>query len=135
MEMGSVKVLVVDDEIQYLDVVAFKFRNAGLEVLTARDGQQALQVALAQLPAVIVSDYQMPVLNGLGLCRQLRADPRTAGVPFILLTAYGLDIQEDGLAEAGVTAVMSKPFSPRELLARVNELLRPARAAAIAEGT
>ena len=133
--MGNAKVLVVDDEIQYLDVVAFKFRNAGLEVLTARDGQQALQVALAQLPAVVVSDYQMPALDGLGLCRQLRADPRTASVPFILLTAYGLDIQEDGLSEAGVTAVMSKPFSPRELLARVNELLRPAQAAAVAEGT
>jgi two-component system, OmpR family, alkaline phosphatase synthesis response regulator PhoP len=133
--MGTLKVLVVDDEIQYLDVVAFKFRNAGLDVLTARDGQQALQMAFSQLPAVIVSDYQMPVLDGLELCRQLRADPRTAGVPFILLTAYGLDIQEDGLAEAGVTAVMSKPFSPRELLARVNELLRPARAAAMAEGT
>jgi CheY-like chemotaxis protein len=128
--MGNVKVLVVDDEIQYLDVVAFKFRNAGLEVVTARDGQQGLEVALEQLPALIVSDYQMPVLDGLTLCRQLRADPRTANVPFILLTAYGLDIQEDGLAESGVTAVMSKPFSPRELLARVNELLRPVQAAA-----
>lgn len=127
--MGSGRVLVVDDEVQYLDVVAFKFRNAGLDVLTARDGQEALRLALAQRPAAIVSDYQMPGLDGLGLCRQLRANPPTAEVPFILLTAYGLEIEEDGLRQAGVTAVMSKPFSPRELLARVRELVNGSRPA------
>ncbi len=56
--MASMKVLVVDDEVQYLNVLAFKFRNAGLDVLTARDGQEALVVALAERPALIVSDYQ-----------------------------------------------------------------------------
>lgn len=121
--MPAARVLVVDDEVQYVDVVAFKFRNAGLDVLTARDGLEALQLALRERPAAIVSDYQMPGLNGMELCRQLRADPRTASVPFILLTAYGLEIEDAGLSESGISAVMSKPFSPRELLARMTELL------------
>ncbi len=121
--MPAARVLVVDDEVQYVDVVAFKFRNAGLDVLTARDGLEALQLALRERPAAIVSDYQMPDLNGMELCRQLRADPRTASVPFILLTAYGLEIEDAGLSESGISAVMSKPFSPRELLARMTELL------------
>jgi len=121
--MGIGRVMIVDDEVQYVDVVAFKFRNAGLEVLVARDGQEALNIATTELPNVIVSDYQMPVLNGLELCRRLRAVPATAKTPFLLLTAHGLDIDEDVLADVGVTAVMGKPFSPRELLARALELL------------
>lgn len=122
--MKSNKVLVVDDELQYVDVVAFKFRNAGLEVLTANDGQEALDAATLALPGLIVSDYHMPVMDGLALCRRLRAVPATAGVPFILLTAHGLDVDEDMIRQAGVTMVISKPFSPRDLLARATELLK-----------
>lgn len=117
------KILVVDDEVQYVDVVAFKFRNAGLEVVTARDGQEALLRAAAEPLALVISDYQMPVIDGVELCRRLRASPATADVPFILLTAFGLDLDEDALASSGVTAVMSKPFSPRELLGRASELM------------
>lgn len=121
--MGAYRVLVVDDEVQYVDVMAFKFRNAGLEVLVARDGQEALEVALAESPSLIITDYQMPVLDGIALCRQLRANPVTSRIPVILLTAHGLDLGRDVVAEAGVTLLMSKPFSPRDLLARATELL------------
>lgn len=132
--MASLKVLVVDDEVQYLDVLAFKFRNAGLDVLTARDGEEALVTALAERPALIVSDYQMPLLDGMGLCRKLRERPETAGTPFILLTAHGLDIEDDAIGKAGVTAIVSKPFSPRELLARATALLNQPQATAALTG-
>lgn len=125
--MAAARVLVADDEVQYVDVVAFKLRNAGLEVLIARDGQEALQRAIAERPDLVVSDYQMPVLDGMGFCRQLRATPGIAATPFILLTAHGLDIQDDATSRAGVSLVMSKPFSPRELLLKVNELLARSR--------
>lgn len=130
--MSNVKVLVADDEVQYVDVLAFKFRNAGLEVLMARDGQEALQLALAEKPALIVSDYQMPFLDGVELCRWLRAKPEMANVPFLLLTAHGLEIDEDRLAASGVTQVIGKPFSPRELLAKVTDLLNRSASAALA---
>jgi two-component system, OmpR family, alkaline phosphatase synthesis response regulator PhoP len=121
--MVSGKVLVVDDELQYVDVVAFKFRNAGLEVVTAMDGQEALQKATLEPVGLIVCDYQMPGMDGLALCRRLRAIPETARIPFILLTAHVLDVKEEAIREAGVTLVLSKPFSPRDLLARAIELL------------
>ena len=122
--MTNAKVLVVEDEVQYADVVAFKFRNAGYHVLIASDGQEGLDVALAERPALIISDYQMPVLDGMEFCRRLRARPETAAIPFVLLTAHGLDIEETAIVEAGVSAVVGKPFSPRELLARANGLLK-----------
>lgn len=129
--MATQKVLVVDDELQYVDVVAFKFRNAGLDVVTAHDGQEALETATTLLPRLIVSDYQMPVLDGLALCRRLRAIPATAGIPFILLTAHGLDVDEEMMQQAGVTTVISKPFSPRELLAKALELMQQPEPSAI----
>jgi two-component system alkaline phosphatase synthesis response regulator PhoP len=134
--MTNTKVLVVEDEVQYADVVAFKFRNAGFDVVTARDGQEALDVAAADKPDLIISDYQMPVLDGMEFCRRLRAKPETAAIPFILLTAHGLDIEDVAVGEAGVSAVVGKPFSPRELLAKANELLnRPRQTVAQSEGT
>ena len=134
--MTNTKVLVVEDEVQYADVVAFKFRNAGFDVLIARDGQEGLDMALAEQPALIISDYQMPVLDGMEFCRRLRARPETAAIPFVLLTAHGLDIEDAAVGEAGVSAVVGKPFSPRELLARATGLLnRPRQTVAQSEGT
>lgn len=120
--MAIGKVLVVDDELQYVDVVAFKFRNAGWQVVTASDGQEGLDRATAELPDIVISDYQMPVVDGLALCKHLRANSQTHSTPFILLTAHGLDIDDEMIEQAGITLVMSKPFSPRELLARATDL-------------
>jgi DNA-binding response OmpR family regulator len=121
--MTNPKVLVVEDDVQYADVVAFKFRHGGYDVVTARDGQEGLDIAIAEQPALIISDYQMPVLDGMEFCRRLRARPETAAIPFILLTAHGLDIEDAEVSAAGVTSIVGKPFSPRDLLARANELL------------
>ena len=121
--MANEKILVCDDEMQYAQVIAFKFRNAGYEVTTALDGQEALKSAKAQKPDLIITDYQMPRLDGMDLCREIRKDPGLANIPLILLTAFGMDLGQEKIEEAGVSALISKPFSPRDLLSKAKELL------------
>ena len=121
--MSNKRVLVADDEVHILDVVSYKLQNAGLEVITARDGQEALEQARAELPDLIVIDYQMPALNGLEVCLQLREEQATSRIPVIMLTARGLDVEQSELDRANISAVIAKPFSPREVLGRVEELL------------
>ena len=119
----SKKVLVADDEAHILHVVSMKLRNAGYEVLTAVDGEEAMEVCAAELPDLLITDYQMPYLTGLELCKQLRGRPETKGIPAIMLTARGFDIEPGEMIEAGIAAVLAKPFSPRELLEKVTDLL------------
>jgi CheY-like chemotaxis protein len=119
----SHKILVAEDESHILNVVSMKLKNAGYAVLTAIDGEEALEAAVAERPDVIITDYQMPVLSGLELCKQLRDREETASIPAIMLTARGFDIEPDEMVAAGIAAVLAKPFSPREVLGKVTELL------------
>src|SRR5437588_5325069 len=91
--METKKILVADDETHILNVVSMKLRNAGYEVVTARDGQEALEAALAELPDLIITDYHMPQMSGLELCQRLKQEPSTCGIPAIMLTARGYDLQ------------------------------------------
>ncbi|MFA9476885.1 response regulator [Phycisphaerales bacterium AB-hyl4] len=116
-------ILVVDDESHIVHVVSLKLQNAGYRVITAEDGEEALALALEQRPALVITDYQMPMLSGLELCQQLKRDPRTSDTPALMLTARGFSIGEDVLKQTNIALVLSKPFSPREVLARVKELL------------
>ncbi len=117
------KVLVADDETHILHVVSMKLRNAGYDVITAVDGEEALELCATEKPDLLITDYQMPVMTGLELCRQLRNIPQTRGIPAIMLTARGFDIEPAEMLDAGIAAVLAKPFSPREILMKVNELL------------
>jgi len=117
------RVLVADDEAHILHVVSMKLRNAGYEVLTAVDGEEALELCASEKPDLLITDYQMPVMTGLELCRQLRASETIGNVPTIMLTARGFDIDPGQMKEAGIATVLAKPFSPRELLGKVDELL------------
>lgn len=119
----SRKVLVADDEAHILHVVSMKLRNAGFEVLTAVDGEEALDLCTSEKPDLLITDYQMPYLTGLELCKKLRDSGRE--IPALLLTARGFDIEAAEMTDAGIAAVLAKPFSPREVLARVTELLVP----------
>jgi two-component system, OmpR family, alkaline phosphatase synthesis response regulator PhoP len=127
------KILVADDEAHILHVVSLKLRHAGFEVLTAMDGEEAFDLCQTELPELLITDYQMPLLTGVEVCRRLRANPETQSIPAILLTARGFDIEPQEMIDAGISAVLAKPFSPRELLGRVNELLHVPEA--VAEGT
>lgn len=116
-------ILVVDDEIHIVHVLSLKLRNAGYEVLSAPDGEQGLELARRRRPDLVITDYQMPFLSGLEMCQRLRQDPATRHIPVLLLTARGFSIPPEALETVNVAGVFSKPFSPREILLRVQELV------------
>jgi len=127
------KILVADDEAHILHVVSMKLRNAGYQVITAVDGEEALELCTAERPDLLITDFQMPFLSGLELCKNLRAQEETQDIPAMMLTARGFDISAEDMAEARISAVLAKPFSPREVLQKVNELLADVEAATVTE--
>jgi CheY-like chemotaxis protein len=122
-EKKTLKILVADDETHILHVVSLKLRNAGFTVLTARDGQEALEIAQQEKPDLIITDYHMPQLSGLELCQRLKRDRATSGIPAIMLTARGYHLDPNDTEQSGILRMLSKPFSPRQLLTTVNEVL------------
>lgn len=116
------RVLLVDDEAHILHVVALKLRSAGFDVHTASDGEEGLDAAIDLQPDLIITDYQMPFMTGLELAQQLKVEGVTASIPVIMLTARGFSLAPDEIAKTNVVAVLSKPFSPREVLAKAQEL-------------
>ncbi|MFB3891513.1 MAG: response regulator [Phycisphaerae bacterium] len=126
----SRKVLVADDEAHILNVVSMKLRNGGFEVITAVDGEEALELARVEKPDIVITDYQMPIMTGVELCKALRACEGTKRIPAVMLTARGFDLDANDMAEAGIVAVLAKPFSPREVLEKINEVLDGAANAA-----
>ena len=127
--MSVKKILVADDETHILHVVSLKLRNAGYTVLTARDGQEALELAQQERPDLIITDYHMPQLSGLELCQRLKQDPKTSHIPAIMLTARGYHLEPRDTQQSGILRMLSKPFSPRQLLSAVTEILDQAKAA------
>ncbi len=118
----SEKIVIADDEVYILYVLAIKLRNAEYEVLTASDGSEALELCLAEPPNLIIADYQMPGMNGLELCREYHRLTRRR-VPAMLITAREFDVDDSLLAESSVEAVVAKPFSPRQVVRTVGRLL------------
>ncbi|MEK6644865.1 MAG: response regulator [Planctomycetota bacterium] len=117
------KILVCDDEPHIVHVVASKLRNAGMEVVTAADGQEGLDLARLHSPDMIFTDYQMPLLSGLELCAKLKASPQTNRIPVVMLTARGFSLTDADLANTNILKVLVKPFSPREILRTAQEIL------------
>jgi len=118
----AIRILVVDDEPAIANVVALKLRNAGLDVTVAFDGREGYEQAMTDRPDFIITDLQMPGMNGLELVTRLTAE-LGSGIPTILLTAKGFEIGDALLADLPICRVMTKPFSPRELLAAVRTAL------------
>ena len=119
----SKKVLIVDDEPNIAISVEFLMRREGFEVLVAHDGEEGLARIRSDRPDLVVLDIMMPKLDGFEVCRAVRADPALAGVRILMLTAKGRAAEiEKGLA-LGAEAYIPKPFSTRDLVARVKELL------------
>lgn len=116
-------VLVADDDPDILDLVRYRLERSGYEVAVARDGLEAVQLAGELSPSLAVLDVMMPSLNGFEVTRRLREDPATREIPVILLTARAqeADVQEG--FDAGADDYIRKPFSPRELSARVQAVL------------
>jgi DNA-binding response OmpR family regulator len=118
------KILVVDDERDLVDILKFNLQREQYDVVTAADGEKALEVARRDLPDLVILDLMMPGIGGLEVCRRLRADPRTSKVPVIVLTAKGEETDAViGLAQ-GADDYVRKPFGVKELMARVAAHLR-----------
>lgn len=116
-------ILLVDDEAHILQVLSLKLRNAGYTIMTAADGEEAFELAGQRPPDLVITDFQMPYMTGLELCRALKDQETTSGVPVIMLTARGYALSDDDLAIGNIRQVLSKPFSPRSIVQLVNELL------------
>ena len=127
MVTDATRVLVVDDDRDIRDLVTFKLEQAGYEVRQAEDGLQALDAVREWAPALVVLDVMMPGLSGVDVTRELRADPATAGVPVILLTAKAQEADVETGFVSGADDYVVKPFSPRELVSRVQAVLARSR--------
>jgi DNA-binding response OmpR family regulator len=118
------RILVCDDEAHILHAVSFKLSTGGFEVMQANNGQEAIDWLESNTPDLVITDLQMPYVDGFGLCRFLRGRAETSGVPVILLTARALEMSEEKVkSEWGIEAVLMKPFSPRGLLELVRNTL------------
>lgn len=121
-------VLIIEDEADMLELVRYNMDKSGLRVLVARDGQTGLQKARAEVPDVIVLDLMLPAMSGEDVCRELKAGAITAAIPVIMLTAKAQPEERIAGLELGADDYVAKPFSPRELVLRVQGLLRRQRA-------
>ena len=127
------RILIVEDEAPIRDMVAFALRRADMQALHAADALAAALAIAETPPDLILLDWMLPGLSGLELARRLRADAATAAIPIIMLTARGEELDRVSGLEAGVDDYVVKPFSPRELVARIRAVLRRSGAGADAE--
>ena len=117
------RILAVDDEPHILKLVAFSLKSGGYEVLEATDGLSAISVAQAEQPDLILMDVMMPACDGYEACRRLKADPETAEIPVIMLTAKTQAAEQKTGHDAGAADYINKPFTPKDLVAQVREFL------------
>jgi DNA-binding response OmpR family regulator len=125
LKLMSPRILVVDDEKAVTNLLAYNLRKAGYETLLAADGREALRLAHAGNPDLILLDLMLPEVDGLDVCRELR---KTSSVPIIMITARGEEIDRVVGLELGADDYVTKPFSVRELMSRIKAVLRRARA-------
>ncbi|RNL80030.1 response regulator transcription factor [Nocardioides marmorisolisilvae] len=117
------RIVIADDDADIRELVVFKLRHAGHEVLPVADGAAAVEACLADKPDLVILDVMMPGMSGLEAARSLRAEPAMTGVPIIMLTARAQESDIEQGFEAGADDYVVKPFSPRELALRVAAVL------------
>ncbi|HET6561249.1 MAG TPA: response regulator [Marmoricola sp.] len=117
------KIVVADDDVDVRMLVALKLKYSGHDVVEVGDGAAAVETCRSERPDLVVLDLMMPVMSGLEACRSIKADPELAGVPVVLLTARAQNTDVDAGLAVGADAYVTKPFSPKELAARVESLL------------
>jgi len=121
---GKRRILVIDDEKDLIELVRYNHEKEGFSVRGAQDGESGLSAAIKYLPDLIVVDLMLPGVDGLDVCKSLRLDKRTARVPIIMLTAKSAESDRILGLELGADDYITKPFSPRELVARIKAVLR-----------
>lgn len=118
------KILVIEDEKNILELVRFNLEREGFQVISTMDGTSGLEMAREELPDLIILDVMLPGMNGLEVCRELHQDPSAGNIPVIILSARAEELDKVLGLEMGADDYIVKPFSPRELLARVKARLR-----------
>ena len=116
------KLLYVEDNEMNRDMLSRRLQRRGHEVLIAVDGEEGIAQATAEKPDLILMDIQLPKISGLDATRELRVDPNTAHIPIIAITSFALSGDSEKAKDAGATAYLAKPYSPRELLQLIREL-------------
>ncbi|MBW8783108.1 MAG: phosphate regulon transcriptional regulator PhoB [Novosphingobium sp.] len=131
--MPGPRVLLVEDDPALAELLEFRFKAAGYAVSATGDGDEALLLAAEQVPDLVVLDWMIEGTSGIEVCRRLRRDKSTAHVPIVMLTARGAEDDRVRGLETGADDYLTKPFSPRELLARVAAIMRRIRPALAGE--
>jgi len=123
------RILIAEDERDIRDLIAFTLRFAGYEVLTANNGEEAVQMTQKELPDLVLTDVRMPKMTGYEACKQIEADPRTQHIPVVFLSAKGQEAEVQSGMAAGADEYLLKPFAPDQLTRKVAEILsKPAAA-------
>ena len=120
----SKRILVVEDQEDNRRILRDLLSNAGHDMFEVEDGEAAIAAARQYRPDVILMDIQLPILDGYEATRRIKADPELRGIPIIVVTSYALSGDEDKARAAGCDAYVAKPYSPRELLAKINQYLK-----------
>lgn len=117
-------ILIIDDEQDILDLLSYNLKKEGFSILASRDGVNGKKTAISSIPDLIILDLMLPGIDGLELCRILKKEPKTALIPIIMLTAKGQELDKVKGLEMGADDYVTKPFSVKEVAARVKALLR-----------
>lgn len=123
------KILIVEDDANLVELATYNFEKEGFDVIRSGDGEEALLIAEEEKPDLVVLDWMLPNLSGIEVCRRLRRSPLTANLPIVMLTARAEEADRIRGLETGADDYVTKPFSPRELVARVRAVLRRLRPA------
>jgi phosphate regulon transcriptional regulator PhoB len=127
---SSKKILIIDDEIDLIELVEYNLKKEGFNVLSAQNGVEALKFIQKEIPSLIILDLMLPGIQGFEICKRLKNNPATSKTPIIMLTARAEEVDKVLGLELGADDYITKPFSPRELLARVKAVLRRMESAA-----
>ena len=124
MDENKKKILLVDDEFELVEMIKFRLEAGGYSVITAYNGQEALNKARQEKPDLIILDLMLPKIDGYKVCRMLKFDEKYRHIPIILFTARAQETDRDMGKEVGADAYIVKPFEPQELMGKIGELLR-----------
>jgi len=124
MKKSKIKILLVDDEPDILEILSFNLSNEGYKIFTAENGKEALEVAVKQLPDLIILDVMMPIMDGIETCERLRIDKRFKDTLIMFLSARGEDYSQVAAFESGADDYVTKPIKPRILNSKVKAMLR-----------
>jgi len=122
----SKRILIVDDEPHMLRIIELSLKKAGFDLLTARNGNEAIALALRDLPALIVMDVMMPERDGISALKELKGTPATAKIPVIMLTTRGQNVTQVEAEGSGAALYLTKPFSPSALAVEAKRIIEAA---------